>query len=75
MDALFMNSKFNGDISKWDTSNVLNMRIMFYDSVFNGDISAWNTSNVKDMTCMFKGGVLKEENKLPNWYLKNVSEF
>ena len=30
---------FNGDISKWNTSNVKDMRYMFNGSQFNGDIS------------------------------------
>lgn len=41
--------KFNGDISKWDVSNVKRMDGMFFESVFNGDISKWNVSNVQDM--------------------------
>ena len=47
MSALFESSRFNGDISKWDVSNVRNMNEMFCDSEFNGDISKWNVSNVK----------------------------
>src|SRR5579875_361201 len=53
MQGVFINSEFNGDISKWDVSNVENMKFMFADSKFNGDISSWNTSNVIDMMCMF----------------------
>lgn len=34
---LFKNSKFNGDISGWDVSNVENMNYMFANSDFNGD--------------------------------------
>ena len=44
---------YNGDISKWDVSNVTNMRSMFTNTIFNGDISGWNVSNVNDMACMF----------------------
>ena len=40
MSGLFMNSEFNGDISKWDVSHVDDMSYMFYDSEFNGDISS-----------------------------------
>ena len=29
MSALFEGTDFNGDISKWDVSNVINMRYMF----------------------------------------------
>jgi len=47
-------STFNGDISKWDVSNVKDMRFMFYRaSTFNGDISQWDVSSVTDMKGMF----------------------
>jgi surface protein len=36
---MFEDSKFNGDISKWDVSNVCEMKGIFIRSVFNGDIS------------------------------------
>ena len=39
-------SRFNGNISKWNTSNVRNMNGMFSGSKFNGDISNWDTGNV-----------------------------
>ncbi len=39
MKDMFHSSKFNGDISKWDVSNVTNMHSMFWGSKFNGDIS------------------------------------
>jgi len=29
---MFYNSNFNGDISKWNVSNVIDMRGMFWDS-------------------------------------------
>jgi len=41
MYSMFNNSKFNGDISKWDVSKVTNMDSMFSGSKFNGDISQW----------------------------------
>jgi len=39
MYCMFLNSKFNGDISDWDVSSVTDMSFMFYNSKFNGDIS------------------------------------
>jgi len=41
MGEMFNGSEFNGDISRWDVSNVKNMRGMFNRSHFNGDISDW----------------------------------
>ena len=58
MESLFFLSEFNGDISKWDVSNVTNMSNMFNGThssanKFNGDISKWDVSNVTDMNGMF----------------------
>ena len=47
-------SQFNGDISKWDITNVNDMIGMFEDSQFNMDISKWNVSNVGNMWQIFK---------------------
>ena len=44
---------FNGDISKWDVSNVECMNFMFAHSKFNGDISEWNVSKARLMNGMF----------------------
>jgi surface protein len=38
------------DISKWNTTNVINMKKMFYNCsslISLPDISKWNTSNVR----------------------------
>src|SRR5574344_1306085 len=56
MSSLFENTKFNGDISSWDVSNVTNMRFMFFNcEKFNQDISEFDVSNVIDMRFMFCG--------------------
>jgi surface protein len=64
---MFLESKFNGDISAWNVSNVQNMAYMFADSMFNGDISQWDISNVKDMEDMFDGCAIEH---LPLWYIE-----
>ena len=46
---MFSDSGFNGDISKWDVGNVVDMAWMFRRSHFTGDISKWNVSNVINM--------------------------
>ena len=56
-------NKFNGDISKWNVSNVTDMSSMFFLSNFNGDISRWDVSNVTDMTGIFVNSPIKEEYK------------
>ena len=41
MSMLFHRSKFNGDISKWDVSNVENMDGMFKHSPLEGNEPDW----------------------------------
>ena len=56
MNNLFSFSKFNRDISNWDTSNVKSMSEMFYQNEdFNQAIGHWNTKNVTAMISMFHG--------------------
>ena len=74
MFGLFDNSgianKFNGDISKWDVSNVEDMTQMFSYSAFNGDISKWNVSNVTNMSGMFQTSAFNGD--ISNWDISNV---
>ena len=74
MSELFLKEygleKFNGDISKWNVSNVTNMSWMFYKSEFNGNISNWNVSNVKNMYSMFANSQFNGD--ISNWDVSNV---
>ena len=55
MDLMFATaSKFNGNLSNWDVSNVSTMTSMFSAArSFNGDVSNWDVSNVRSMSQMF----------------------
>lgn len=56
---------FDGDISKWDVSNVTNMNRMFCCASYtgkHGGISNWDVSNVTDMSSMFRGKSYDEYN-------------
>ena len=54
MKELFECSDYNGDISKWDTSNVTDMYDMFYNAEkFNQPIGDWDVSSVTNMNRMF----------------------
>ncbi len=65
-------SKFNDNLSGWETGNVKNMAQMFRGaSAFNGDISTWDTGNVKDMLCMFNGATAFNGD-LSGWNTVNV---
>ena len=75
MSELFINSKFNGDISEWDVSNVTNMVYMFYKSKFsgeNGDISNWDVSNVTNMRQMFYDSKFNQD--ISDWDVSNVKD-
>ena len=65
-----LNKEFNGNISMWDVSNVVNMTGMFKDSKFNGDIYWWNVSNVKTMESMFNNSKFNQD--ISKWDVSNV---
>ena len=73
MSDLFGGTYFNGDISKWNVSNVTNMGDMFFEcKSFNKDISSWDVSNVKDMNGMFyKCESFNQD--ISNWVVSNVT--
>ena len=45
--------EFSGDLSRFDTSSVADMKFMFTNSKFNGDISRWEVSKVTNMQAIF----------------------
>jgi hypothetical protein len=72
MSDLFHNCSFNGDISKWDVSNVKNMSNMFLESEFDGDISQWNVSKVDTLQMMFWDA--KFNGDISGWDVSNVKD-
>lgn len=70
---LFLNSRFNGDISRWDVSNATNMYRMFENSVFNGDISQWDVSHVLCMKQMLSLGQFNGD--ISRWNVVRVKDF
>ena len=73
MSGLFKGTDFNGNISKWNVSNVTNMRYMFTESkTFNKDISKWDVLKVKDMGYMFyKCESFNQD--ISDWNVSNVT--
>ena len=64
MSNLFEETNFNGDISKWDVSNVKYMSYMFHRcEQFNQDISSWDVSNVQTKDKMFNDCPIEEKYK------------
>lgn len=75
MSELFLNTKFNGNISEWNVSNVMTMARMFEDCRFNGDISRWDTGRVQSMRRMFRHGFMSEfEGDVSQWNVSNVCD-
>ena len=75
MSRLFASAElrfFNGDISKWDVSNVICMQGMFYGSEFTGDISKWNVSSVTDTSDMFRESFFNGD--ISKWNGSNVKD-
>lgn len=55
MNSMFSNTKFNSDISGWDTQNLADTSNMFaYTDNFNQDISGWNIINLRKVDLMFR---------------------
>ena len=62
MSWLFYESEFNGDISKWNVSNVESMSSMFAKCCkFDCNLDDWDVKNVKDMSCMFWGSKFNKD--------------
>lgn len=58
--------EFNGDISRWNVSNVLRMSGLFRNSEFNGDLTKWDASKLdkeKSWGIFFNSKIT--EDKLP----------
>jgi surface protein len=65
-------SKFDGDISQWDVSNVEDMAWMFDCSRFNGDISQWDVSSVTMMQGMFLSSAFNGD--ISQWDVSKVED-
>ena len=67
--------KFNGDISKWDTSSATTMQSMFRMALaFDKDLSEWDVSKVSDFSSMFFGaGSLNQD--VCSWNVSGGSNF
>ncbi len=65
----FAATAFNGDISKWDVSNVENMETMFNGATaFNQDLTAWvDKSGRRNITNMFSRANAMQASNKPNW--------
>ncbi len=65
------NGSFNGDISKWNVSQVETMEGMFYRSEFNGNISDWNLNHLHYAPMMFSHSYFNQD--ISRWNLSKVT--
>ena len=66
-------NKFNGDISKWDVSNVTYTSRMFINATsFDQDISGWDVSNVNNTSRMF-ANAKSFNGDISEWKVSNVT--
>jgi hypothetical protein len=71
MCYMFEHSQFDGDLSKWDVSSVMNMSFMFYNSQFNNpSLLTWDVSSVMNMSFMFYNSTATGD--LSQWDVSNV---
>ncbi len=73
MRGMFVNKSFDGDISRWNTKNVIMMSGMFKGSQFNGNLTGWNVSRVVDMDRMFEDSHFNKD--ISRWSVGGVANF
>ena len=80
MSSLFYDTKLKDaiekiDISKWDVSNVTNMKYMFYECInFTGKgLEKWNVCKVESMFDMFYACEKFTGESIENWNVSNVT--
>lgn len=64
---------FDGDISKWNVSNITSMHNLFWCSKFSGkygDISDWDVSKVEDMSGLFNNS--RYNGDISDWNVSSV---
>lgn len=64
------------DLSKWDTTDVVDMSRMFAgcESIISLNVSNWDTSAVTDMSSMFEGCELLDALGMDGWNTSNVTD-
>ena len=74
MSELFVDRPINGDITRWDVSNVTDMHNMFSGQTnFNQDIGVWDVSKVTNMRAMFASATLFNQD-IGDWIVSNVTD-
>ena len=64
---------FNGDVSRWNTTNVTSMSSMFRGAAaFNADISQWSMANVNNTSFMFTDATLFNAD-ISQWNMADVT--
>lgn len=74
MSTMFLvANNFNGNISSWNVSNVVNMNNMFAGAtLLNQNIGSWDVSSVINMSSMFNGATQFNQ-PIGSWNVSNVT--
>ena len=74
LDGMFDSTlSFNGDLNKWDVTNVKFLNHMFKNArLFNSDLSMWDTGNITIMNSMFDNAISFNQD-LSKWNTANVT--
>ncbi len=71
--SMFSSTRFNSDISGWNTSKLQDVVNMFaYNKAFNQDISGWNTRSLRKIDLMMRENTAFNQD-LSGWDVSNVT--
>lgn len=74
LSRAFANAEmFNGDLSQWDVSNVVNFNGLFEGTSFNHSISGWDVSQATTMARMFANNQVFNQD-LNSWNVGRVTD-
>ncbi len=74
LTTIFLDSRFNGKVDKWDTSNVELMVSTFEGTTaFNQSLNTWDVSSVRDTRNMFYGATAFNQ-PLDKWDVSSVED-
>ena len=74
LNKCFASTNFNGDLSAWDVSTIMNMDSLFAAcGSFNQDISSWDVGKVTDMRWMFSSASAFNQD-ISSWDVSKVTD-
>lgn len=72
MHGMFVETGFNGDITRWNVSKVTDMSYMFVWTQFHQDISGWDVSSLTNMDFMFHFSNFNQD--ISSWDVRSLKK-